>query len=102
MSKLSGACGGLEKSNFIQEDLKEIFPDKNKHQFFMDIQPKLGITLRAQGRTQINVQLYDYENLEAFKGLNISNPEDFFRLRKTNITQLREYIFPFLWMSDGM
>ena len=92
----------MSTKNFIREDLKELFPDETKHQFFLDIQPKLGVTLRAQGRTQINVQLYDYESLEAFQGLNNSNPEDFFRLRKTNITNLREYIYPLLWMSEGM
>ena len=75
--------------NLRKEDMKLnlLKPDQDKHQFFLDIQPRLGKTLRVQARTQINVQLYDFTDIED--------------LKDNQAVKLRPFIFPFLWTSDG-
>ena len=75
--------------NLRKEDMKLnlLKPDQDKHQFFLDIQPRLGKTLRVQARTQINVQLYDFTDIED--------------LKENQAVKLRPFIFPFLWTSDG-
>ena len=80
--------------HFFQADLEllktvdGLKPDKNKHQFFMDIQPKLGVALKAQARSQINVQMYKMEEeLEE---------------RVKEAKGLRDMIFPVLWFESGI
>ena len=56
----------------------------------MDIQPKLGVTLKAQARSQINVQMYKMEGVEVeLEGVNV-------------IEGLRDMIFPVLWFESGI
>ena len=82
--------------NFFQADqslrnaVEGLKPDPTKHQFFMDIQPKLGVALKAQARSQINVQMYKMEGVEVeLDGVNV-------------IKGLRDMIFPVLWFESGI
>ena len=58
-------------------------PEKEKHEFFMDLQPKLGVALRVRAGTQINIQLHASPEISAAKGL-------------------REIVFPFVWFGSGV
>ena len=58
-------------------------PDPSKHQFYIDLQPKLGTSLRAQARSQINIQMYKIDDVKPAEGL-------------------RDILFPFVWFSDGI
>ena len=44
---------------------------------------KLGIALRAQARSQINIQMYKMDEVKPAEGL-------------------RDIIFPFMWFSSGI
>jgi len=68
----------------LLEAVEGLDPDQEKHQFFMDLQPKLGTGLRVQARSQINIKLSDpHPDIKPAKGL-------------------RDIVFPFLWFSDGI
>ena len=71
-------------------------PNPSKHQFFMDIQPKLGVALKAQARSQINVQMYkmDSECQKLSNGL----VDQCLKVTKG----LRDMIFPVLWFESGI
>ena len=71
-------------------------PNPSKHQFFMDIQPKLGVALKAQARSQINVQMYkmDSECQDLSNGL----VDQCLKVTKG----LRDMIFPVLWFESGI
>lgn len=62
-------------------------PDKEKHQFFLDVQPNLGTAVRAQARTQINLVMEDYSYVTT---------------NRKSVEGLREMIFPVAWFSDGI
>ena len=67
----------------LLETVNGLNPDPSKHQFFMDIQPKLGVALKAQARSQINIQMYKMDKVDEAKGL-------------------RDMIFPVLWFESGI
>ena len=67
----------------LLEDVVGLKPDPVKHQLYMDIQPKLGIPLVAQARSQINIQMYKMDEVKPAEGL-------------------RDMIFPFVWFSSGI
>jgi len=67
----------------LLEDVVGLKPEQSKHQLFMDIQPKLGIPLVAQARSQINIQMYKMDEVKPAEGL-------------------RDMIFPFMWFSSGI
>ncbi|CAG0905642.1 unnamed protein product, partial [Cyprideis torosa] len=46
------------------EGVDGLNPDKNKHQFFFDINPQLGLALQAKARFQINLQLLGLYDIE--------------------------------------
>ncbi|KAH8233171.1 hypothetical protein KR026_005042, partial [Drosophila bipectinata] len=58
-------------------------PQKEKHQFFFDVQPKMGTTLRVRARIQINLavsQVFDIKQVANFPDI----------------------IFPILWFEEGI
>ena len=67
----------------LLETVEGLKPEQAKHQFFMDIQPKLGVALKAQARSQINIQMYKMDGVEVAEGL-------------------RDMIFPVLWFESGI
>ena len=67
----------------LLEAVDGLKPEQAKHQFFMDIQPKLGVALKAQARSQINIQMYKMDGVEVAEGL-------------------RDMIFPVLWFESGI
>ena len=67
----------------LLETVDGLNPNLSKHQFFMDIQPKLGVALKAQARSQINIQMYKMDKVDEAKGL-------------------RDMIFPVLWFESGI
>lgn len=58
-------------------------PEEAKHQFYIDVQPKVGTTLRAAARVQINLavsQVVDIKQVATFPDI----------------------VFPILWFQDGI
>ena len=72
-------------------------PNPSKHQFFMDIQPKLGVALKAQARSQINVQMYKMDS-ECQESVNEDLKKQCLEVTKG----LRDMIFPVLWFESGI
>lgn len=58
-----------QADNKLINDVKGLKPNQEKHQFYFDIQPKLGTPLRVQARSQINIQLYENRNIKVAKGM---------------------------------
>jgi len=79
----------LSWPHFFQADpqllttVEGLEPKEADHQFFLDIQPRLGTGLRAKARTQINVAVDPAEGVKAAEGLP-------------------RMILPVLWFSDGV
>ncbi|XKL65381.1 hypothetical protein PGB90_008801 [Kerria lacca] len=58
-------------------------PDPSKHEFYMDVQPEMGITLKAKARLQINLavsQVVDIKQVATFPDI----------------------IFPIIWFEEGI
>ncbi|KAK7793327.1 hypothetical protein R5R35_003063 [Gryllus longicercus] len=58
-------------------------PKKEDHQFFLDVQPQMGVSLRARARVQINLavsQVVDIKQVATFPDI----------------------IFPIMWFEDGI
>uniref|UniRef100_A0A224XN62 Scavenger receptor class B member 1 n=2 Tax=Triatominae TaxID=70999 RepID=A0A224XN62_9HEMI len=58
-------------------------PDPEKHGFWLDVQPNMGVALRAQARIQINLavsQVKDIKQVETFPDI----------------------VFPIMWFEDGI
>lgn len=58
-------------------------PDKEKHQFFLDVQPQMGVALQARARVQINLavsQVVDIKQVATFPDI----------------------VFPIMWFEDGI
>lgn len=64
----------------VLEAVEGLKPVPEKHQFYLDIQPKLGSGLRASARSQINVVMKATDQVEG----------------------LRDIILPIVWVSDGI
>jgi len=73
----------LDADPKLLEAVEGLKPDPEKHQFYIDLQPKLGTSLRAQARSQINIQMHKVEDVKPAEGL-------------------RDIVFPFVWFSDGI
>jgi len=58
-------------------------PQQQKHQFAIDLVPKMGIGMRATVRTQINLVMSEMEHVDQFEGV-------------------RDIIYPVLWFQDGI
>lgn len=67
----------------LLETIEGLSPSEDLHQFFIDIQPKLGTGLRASAKTQVNLVMNAVEDIKPAEGL-------------------RDIILPMLWFSDGI
>eukprot|EP00096_Caligus_rogercresseyi_P009544 TRINITY_DN3248_c0_g1_i2.p1 TRINITY_DN3248_c0_g1~~TRINITY_DN3248_c0_g1_i2.p1 ORF type:complete len:506 (-),score=107.11 TRINITY_DN3248_c0_g1_i2:53-1570(-) len=65
----------------ILKDFEGLAPDPEKHQFFIDIQNRLGSGLRAAVRSQINVEITPM---------------------KGHDSGLRKGFFPLIWVDEGL
>ncbi|CAG0887642.1 unnamed protein product [Darwinula stevensoni] len=67
----------------LREVVKGLSPDKEKHQFYFDINPKLGVAMQVMARFQINLATVGLWDIEPTRYM-------------PNIT------FPVLWMQTGI
>jgi scavenger receptor class B, member 1 len=58
-------------------------PEKEKHQFFIDVQPLMGTTLRAKARVQINLAVSHVDDIK-------------------QVASFPDIIFPILWFEEGV
>ncbi|XP_008558035.1 scavenger receptor class B member 1 isoform X1 [Microplitis demolitor] len=58
-------------------------PDEEKHQFFIDVQPLMGTTLRARARIQINLAVSQVRDIK-------------------QVASFPDIIFPIMWFEDGV
>lgn len=56
-------------------------PEKEKHQFFIDVQPLMGTTLRAKARVQINLAVSHVDDIK-------------------QVASFPDIIFPILWFEE--
>jgi hypothetical protein len=79
----------LSWPHFFQADpqlldtVEGLNPTKEKHQFQIDIIPKMGIGMRAAAKSQINLVMNKVEHVKQMEGV-------------------RDIIYPILWFSDGI
>ena len=66
-----------------QEAVVGLKPDKEKHQFYVDIVPELGVPLAIRPRLQLNVVINQDSDIPVMSNLS------------------EELILPFLWVQDG-
>ena len=67
----------------FREAVGGLKPEKEKHQFYMDVVPEFGFPLAIRPRFQLNVVLYGEPDFEV-----IANVQD-------------DLVLPFLWAQDG-
>ncbi|KAL7023729.1 hypothetical protein ACKWTF_012754 [Chironomus riparius] len=58
-------------------------PEKDKHQFFIDVQPLMGTTLRARARVQINLAVSQVQDIK-------------------QVANFPDIVFPILWFEEGV
>ncbi|KAL5286826.1 CD36.2 family protein [Megaselia abdita] len=58
-------------------------PEKEKHQFFIDVQPEMGTTLRARARVQINLAVSQVVDIK-------------------QVANFPDIIFPIIWFEEGV
>lgn len=58
-------------------------PEKDKHQFFLDVQPLMGTTLSAKARVQINLAVSHVDDIK-------------------QVASFPDIIFPILWFEEGV
>lgn len=58
-------------------------PQKEKHQFFIDVQPDMGTSLRARARVQINLAVSQVVDIK-------------------QVANFPDIIFPILWFEEGI
>lgn len=58
-------------------------PEKEKHQFFIDVQPLMGTTLRARARVQINLAVSQVADIK-------------------QVASFPDIVFPILWFEEGI
>jgi len=79
----------LSWPHFFQADprlldtVEGLNPTKEKHQFQIDIIPKMGIGMRAAAKSQINLVMNKVDHVKQMEGV-------------------RDIIYPILWFSDGI
>ena len=67
------------------ENVLGLTPDKEKHQFFMDVMPEFGFPVAIRPRFQLNIVIGSYmtSQLEAIRDMR------------------EKFVLPFLWAQDG-
>lgn len=73
----------FEADPALLETVDGLRPDQDKHQFSIDIIPKMGVGMRAAVRSQINLVMNKVENVKQLQGV-------------------RDIIYPVLWFQDGL
>jgi hypothetical protein len=58
-------------------------PEKEKHQFFIDVQPTMGTTLRARARVQINLAVSQVVDIK-------------------QVANFPDIVFPIIWFEEGV
>lgn len=56
-------------------------PDAEKHQLFIDVQPKMGTALRARARIQINLAVSQVRDIK-------------------QVASFPDIVFPIMWFED--
>jgi len=67
----------------LRDAVKGMKPNKDKHQFYIDVQPKLGSGLSGKIRSQVNIKMSKIDGVPAAEGL-------------------RDIIVPIIWFSDDL
>jgi len=67
----------------LREALIGLRPDPSRHQFYLDIQPKLGVPMQAKGRVQINIQMTRIPEIP-------------------QASRLANVLIPVIWFEDGI
>jgi len=79
----------LSWPHFYQADpallnaVEGLHPVQEKHQFQIDILPKMGVGMRAAVKSQINLVMRQMDNVRQLKGV-------------------RDMVYPILWFTDGV
>jgi len=85
----AGAPIALSYPHFYQADphylsaVEGLQPDKEKHEFYVDIAPEFGFPLAIRPRFQLNVVIKRDQDIEIMRNFN------------------EELVLPFLWAQDG-
>ncbi|KAL0281385.1 UNVERIFIED_CONTAM: hypothetical protein PYX00_002386 [Menopon gallinae] len=58
-------------------------PDPEKHQFYLDVQPDMGVALRARARVQINLAVSQVLDIK-------------------QVANFPDIVFPIMWFEDGI
>ena len=58
-------------------------PDEEKHQFYIDVQPMMGTSLRAKARIQINLAVKQVRDIK-------------------HVASFPDIVFPIMWFEDGI
>lgn len=67
----------------LLEDVEGLSPNRDLHEFYIDLQPKLAVALGAKARLQINLQLSTVEDIKQVAGI-------------------REMVLPIFWFESGV
>jgi len=67
----------------LLEDVVGLQPNKDKHQFQVDVLPKMGVVMRAAVKTQINLVMSKSDGVRQLSGV-------------------RDMIFPIMWLHTGV
>lgn len=67
----------------LLQDVEGLKPDREKHQFQLDVLPKMGVVMRAAVKSQINLVMEKVEGVRQLSGV-------------------RDVIYPILWLHDGL
>jgi len=67
----------------LLEQVVGLSPDRSKHQFQLDILPKMGVVMRAAVKSQINLVMQKMDGVSKLSGV-------------------RDMIYPILWLHDGV
>lgn len=84
-----GAPVYISNPHFFQSDpqlldaVEGLKPEKDIHQTFFKIQPKLGVPLEGQVRVQLNLLVEESSNVMATKNF-------------------RNFVFPIMWLEEGV
>ncbi|EDS42901.1 epithelial membrane protein [Culex quinquefasciatus] len=84
-----GAPVYISNPHFFQSDpqlldaVEGLKPEKDIHQTFFKIQPKLGVPLEGQVRVQLNLLVEESSNVMATK-------------------HFRNFVFPIMWLEEGV
>ena len=100
-----GAPIALSNPHFYQADpsflsaVSGLSPDKEKHQFYVDVVPQFGFPLAIRPRFQLNAIIRKDEDIEMMRYTNILYPQ--ITIFHTLRYFVDELVLPFLWLQDG-